>query len=86
MWDFGTLISGSAAGVEVSERLNAGPVASRIAYSAPMGLLFFICVVVIIGLMKDKNLHPMRFFFIAAAFFAFHLLFSYAFSGMATPA
>ncbi len=77
VWDFGTLISGFAAGVEVPEKLNAGPVASRIAYFAPVGLLFFVCVVVIIGLMQGKNLHPMHFFFIAAAFFAFHLLFSY---------
>jgi hypothetical protein len=77
VWDFGTLISGFAAGVEVPEKLNAGPVASRIAFFAPVGLLFFICVVVIIGLMQGRNLHPMHFFFIAAAFFAFHLLFSY---------
>lgn len=77
VWDFGSLISGFAAGVEVPEKLNAGPVASRIAYFAPVGLLFFVCVVVIIGLMNGKNLHPMHFFFIAAAFFAFHLLFSY---------
>lgn len=77
VWDFGTLISGFPAGVEVPEKLNAGPVAARIAYFAPLGLLFFIAVVVIVGLVRGQNLHPMHFFFIAAAFFAFHLLFSY---------
>jgi inner membrane protein involved in colicin E2 resistance len=42
-----------------------------------VGLLFFIAVLVIIGVMQDRNLHPMHYFFTAAAFFAFHLLFSY---------
>jgi len=76
-WQFDSLISGFAAGVEMPEKLSAGPVASRIAFFAPVGLLFFMAVVVIIGLMKDKNLHPVHYFFIAAAFFSFHLLFSY---------
>lgn len=76
-WQFGSLISGFAAGVEMPDKLSAGPVASRLAFFAPVGLLFFIAVVVIIGVMRDRNLHPMHYFFIAAGFFAFHLLFSY---------
>ncbi len=76
-WRFGSLISGFAAGVEVPEKLDAGPVASRIAFFAPIGLLFFVAVLVIIGAMQGRNLHPMHHFFLAAAFFAFHLLFAY---------
>jgi inner membrane protein involved in colicin E2 resistance len=32
---------------------------------------------VIIGVVKERSLHPMNYFFLAAAFFAFHLLFAY---------
>jgi hypothetical protein len=77
VWRFGNLLSGAAAGVEMPEKLNPGPIASRISFFAPVGLLFFIAVLVIIGVMQDRNLHPMHYFFTAAAFFAFHLLFSY---------
>jgi hypothetical protein len=34
-------------------------------------------VLLTIGVVKGIDLHPMHFFFLAAAFFAFHLLFSY---------
>ena len=77
VWRFGNLLSGAAAGVEMPEKLNPGPIASRISFFAPVGLLFFIAVLVIIGVMQDRNLHPMHYFFTAAAFFAFHLLFAY---------
>lgn len=76
-WKFGNLISGFAAGVEMPEKLDAGPIASRIAFFAPVGLLFFVSVLVIIGAMQDRNLHPMHYFFLASAFFSFHLLFAY---------
>jgi inner membrane protein involved in colicin E2 resistance len=34
-------------------------------------------VLVIIGAVRGTNLHPMHYFFLGAAFFAFHLLFAY---------
>ncbi len=76
-WKFTNLLSGFQVGVEVPEELNAGPVAARISYFGPVGLLFFISVVVIIGIMRGQNLHPMHYFFICAGFFAFHILIAY---------
>jgi inner membrane protein involved in colicin E2 resistance len=63
--------------MDMPKRLNAGPVAARIAFFAPVSLLFFVTVVLLIGGMKGIPLHPMHVFFISAGFFAFHLLFAY---------
>jgi inner membrane protein involved in colicin E2 resistance len=56
---------------------NPGEMVSRISFFAPVGLLFFLTVVVIMGLMRGRNLHPMHYFFVAGGFFAFHLLMAY---------
>jgi hypothetical protein len=76
-WQFANLISGFSAGVEMPEEPNPGPMISRISFFAPVGLLFFLAVVVIIGIMRGQNLHPMHYFFVAGGFFAFHLLMAY---------
>jgi inner membrane protein involved in colicin E2 resistance len=52
-------------------------VAARIAFFAPVSLLFFVTVVLLVGGLKGVALHPMHVFFVAAGFFAFHLLFAY---------
>ncbi|MFQ5808443.1 MAG: inner membrane CreD family protein [Armatimonadota bacterium] len=77
VWAFESLISPFEPAIEMPGKLNPGPLASRISLFAPVGLLFFLAVMVIIGVVRDRNLHPMHYFFISAAFFAFHLLFSY---------
>ena len=46
-------------------------------FFAPVGLLFFLTVMVILGVLRRENLHPMSYFFLAGAFFAFHLLLAY---------
>ena len=76
-WTFDSLVTGQNIGVELPAKLNPGPVAARIAFFAPVGLLFFFTVMVIIGVVKKQSLHPMNYFFLAASFFAFHLLFAY---------
>lgn len=76
-WDFASLISGLQVGVETPEEPNPGPIIYRITFFAPVGLLFFLSVVVIIGLMRRQNLHPMHYFFVGGGFFAFHLLMAY---------
>jgi len=45
--------------------------------ATPVGLLFFLAVMVIVGATSGPSLHPMHYWFIAAAFFAFHLLLAY---------
>ena len=76
-WRFKKLIASSAIGVELPQRLNPGPVASRITFFAPVGLLFFFFVVAVFGAAQAKALHPLHYFFLGCAFFAFHLLFAY---------
>ncbi|MCC7072485.1 MAG: inner membrane CreD family protein [Deltaproteobacteria bacterium] len=76
-WAFDNLVTGQHIAVELPSRLNPGPVAARISFFAPVSLLFFFTVMVIIGVVKNRSLHPMNYFFLAAAFFAFHLLLAY---------
>ena len=59
------------------DRLNPGPFAARVTFFAPVALLFFLTVMVILGVLRRQALHPVNYFFLAAAFFAFHLLLAY---------
>lgn len=76
-WRFDSLVTGQKIGVDLPNRLNPGPVAARITFFAPVSLLFFFTVMVILGVLSGRSLHPMNYFFLAAAFFAFHLLLAY---------
>jgi hypothetical protein len=76
-WRFDSLAGGQRIGITAPNRLNPGPLASRITFFAPVSLLFFFTVMVILGIMRGRSLHPMNYFFLAAAFFAFHLLLAY---------
>jgi hypothetical protein len=76
-WEFRRLVSGVTIAVVMSEKLQPGPLASQVAMFAPISLFFFIVVLLTIGVVKRVELHPMHFFFLSAAFFAFHLLFAY---------
>jgi Inner membrane protein CreD len=76
-WNFESLVTGQKIGMDAPNRLNPGPLAARITFFAPVGLLFFFTVMVILGMIRGRSLHPMNYFFLAAAFFAFHLLLAY---------
>jgi hypothetical protein len=76
-WRFDSLVTGQKIGVDLPNRLNPGPVTARITFFAPVSLLFFLTVMVILGVLSGRSLHPMNYFFLAAAFFAFHLLLAY---------
>jgi len=76
-WEFRRLVSGVNIAMVMPQKLQPGPLAGEIAVFAPISLFFFIVVLLVIGIVKGVELHPMHFFFLAAAFFAFHLLFSY---------
>ena len=76
-WDFDSLIASQPIGIELPRRLDPGPLAARITFFAPVGLLFFFFVVGILAMASKKGLHPMHYFFLGCAFFAFHLLFAY---------
>jgi hypothetical protein len=76
-WKFDSLVAGFNVGVEMPKRTQPGPLASQMSFFAPVSLLFFYTVLVIIGAVRGNNLHPMHYFFLGAAFFSFHLLFAY---------
>ena len=59
------------------EKLQPGPLAGQISYFAPVSLLLFFFVVFVITTIRSIELHPMNYFFLAAAFFSFHLLLAY---------
>ena len=76
-WDKGTLVTDAAIGMAMPQKLNPGPWVARVTFFAPVSLfLFFFCVFVL-TLLRGVRLHPMHYFFLAAAFFAFHLLLAY---------
>jgi hypothetical protein len=76
-WRFESLVSGQKIGMDPPNRLNPGPLASRITAFAPVSLLFFFTALVMFGVVSGRSLHPMHYFFLSAAFFAFHLLLAY---------
>ena len=76
-WRFEDLLTGRHIGMDLPNRTNPGPLAARITYFAPVSLLFFLTVMVILGVLQSRNLHPMNYAFLSAAFFAFHLLLTY---------
>ncbi|MEW6081872.1 MAG: inner membrane CreD family protein [Bacillota bacterium] len=77
VWRHDNLISGFTLGIKMPSRINPGPLASQITLFAPVSLLFFFFVIFILSVLRDIKIHPMNYFFLAAAFFSFHLLFAY---------
>ena len=76
-WSYKNLISGYEIGMAMPEKLQPGPLAGQISYFAPVSLFFFFFLIFIITTLRGIDLHPMNYFFLAAAFFAFHLLLAY---------
>jgi inner membrane protein involved in colicin E2 resistance len=76
-WESKNLLSGFQIGMILPEKLQPGPLAGRISYFAPVSLLFFFFLMFIITTIRRIELHPMNYFFLACAFFAFHLLLAY---------
>ncbi len=76
-WAYRNLVSGFQIGIAMPEKVQPGPLAGRISYFAPASLLFFFFVIFIISTLRNIDLHPMNYFFLACAFFSFHLLLAY---------
>jgi hypothetical protein len=76
-WRYGTLVTANGIGMTIPYPLQPGPLAQRITFWAPVSLLFYIFVMLLITTLRGINLHPMNYFFLASAFFAFHLLLAY---------
>jgi len=76
-WHFENRSTRERIGIEMPSRENAGPIAARMSFHAPVSLLFFFTVMFTIMILKKVPLHPMHYLFISAGFFSFHILMAY---------
>jgi hypothetical protein len=76
-WAYTNLLSGVQIGMAMPRQLNPGPWVSRVTFTAPVSLFLFFFLVFVIQTREAVRIHPMNYFFLAAAFFAFHLLLAY---------
>lgn len=77
VWTYKNLVSGAQIGMIMPEKLQPGPLAGRISFFAPVSLLFFFFLMFLITTLRGIEMHPMNYFFLAGAFFSFHLLLAY---------
>jgi len=77
VWKYRNLVSGYQIGLNMPEKLQPGPLTGRISYFAPVSLLFFFFILFMLTTIRGIDLHPMNYFFLACAFFSFHLLMAY---------
>ncbi len=82
-WQATDLLTEADIGVIIPEKLNPGPLTSRITFFAPVCLIFFFTLIAAINIMYRIDIHPMHYLFVAAGFFAFHLLLVYLVGHMA---
>lgn len=76
-WNHASLVSGVPIDVLMPAKAQPGPPAASISAFARVSLFFFFFLMLIITTLKRVGLHPMNYFFLACAIFAFHLLFAY---------
>ncbi len=76
-WTYTNLLSGYDIAMAMPAKLQPGALASQISFFAPVSLFFFLFVMLVLTTTRDIEIHPMNYFFLAAAFFAFHLLLAY---------
>ena len=77
-WRFAHVVTGHAIGMTMPKRIQPGELSSALSFSAPVSLLFFFLVMMVLSSVKRAPMHPVNYLFLAGAFFAFHLLFAYA--------
>lgn len=76
-WKTPDLITSQDIGVVIPEKINPGPLTSRITFFAPVCLIFFFVLIATVNILCKVDIHPMHYLFVAAGFFAFHLLLAY---------
>ncbi len=76
-WTYKNLVTGLPVAMSMPQKPQPGPIAGRISYFAPVSLLFFFFVMILMAALRGIDLHPVNYFFLAASFFAFHLLLAY---------
>jgi hypothetical protein len=77
IWQLNQSVTGKDIGIIIPNKLNPGEIVSRVTFFAPVSLLFFFVVLFVLSVIMKVNIHPMNYFFLAATFFSFHLMYSY---------
>lgn len=77
-WRFDRVVTGQHIGIAMPQRIQPGELAAALSWSAPVSLLFFFAMLLVLSTLRGLDLHPLNYALLAAAFFAFHLLFAYA--------
>lgn len=76
-WTYSSLVTADGIGMVPPYPPQPGPLAQRITMWAPVALLFYFFVMLLITTLRGIDLHPVNYFLLVCAFFAFHLLFAY---------
>ena len=84
-WEFEHVVTGHSIGMLTPSRIQPGELAAALSFSAPVSLLFFFAVLFMLSVLRKIDIHPVNYLFLAAAFFAFHLLFAYSVDHLAVP-
>jgi hypothetical protein len=75
-WEFHRIITGHHIGLLLPQRIQPGPLAAAMSFSAPISLGFFFLVIFVLATHRGLDIHPVNYALLGAAFFAFHLLFA----------
>ena len=84
-WNYRSLLTGVRIGLTLPEKLNPGPWVCLVTAAAPVSLFLFFFVLFLFTTLRRVPLHPMNYFFVAAAFFSFHLLLAYLVDHVSIP-
>lgn len=84
-WDFKSTVTGRGMGMVLPERIQPGELSTAMTLSAPVSLMFFFVTLFVLAALRKLDIHPINYFFLGCAFFAFHLLFSYSADHLTMP-
>ena len=76
-WEYTRAVAGFGMGMVMPTRVQPGQLATSLAFSAPLSLGLYFLWIYVLGILKGKEAHPINYFFLSGAFFAFNLLFAY---------
>jgi len=77
LWKLDQSITGKDIGIVIPGKLNPGDIIPRAVFAAPISLLFYFMIIIVLSVVKKESIHPVNYFFLACAFFSFHLMYSY---------
>ena len=76
-WEYNRTVSGVNIGMSFPEKIHPDYWVSRIIYYAPVAMFLYFFLLFLFTTVKRLSFHPVNYFFIACAFFAYHLLLVY---------